>query len=104
MREDNYIDLSGVSQEDRWCPEMKFHSPMITENGINIFSLEEYSITQMVIKDDDQQAKLDWFYVDTGADGHAIHGFHLAKKVLFQTMKMHQEVELLAVERLEEPL
>ena len=102
MSDDNYIDLSGVPDDHRWCPEMKWHRPMVDENGINIFTLDQYIMTQMVLIDDDQVIKLDWYYVDAGADGHAIKTFDLAKKVLLQTMKMHQEQTLLKVERLGE--
>lgn len=98
---DNYIDLTGVPKDARWCPEMKYHTPMVEDNGIVIFSLGEYSMTQLAIEDNGQ-IKLDWFYVDVGTDGHAIRGFDLAKKVLLQTMKMHQKANLLRVERLGE--
>lgn len=93
---DRYVDLTGVHLNDLLCPNLAQHQVGITTYGTVLFSLPPYSLTQMGT----DQGKSDWFYVDTGGDGHAIRGFDKAKMVLEQTMKGCHEKELREVEKL----
>ena len=89
-----YLDLTGVDQDNLIVPGASDQRRWVEENGISIFSLPPYSMTQLVIAGN----KTDWFYVDTGEDGHGVRSFHRAKMVLEQTMKMHHEAELRQLE------
>ena len=89
-----YLDLTGVDQDDLIIPGQNDHNRWVEENGVSIFNLPPYSITQLIIAGN----KTDWFYVDTGQDGHGVRTFHKAKMVLEQTMKMHHEASLRQLE------
>ena len=89
-----YLDLVGIDEDDLLLPGVEDHRRWVDENGISIFNLPPYSMTQVIIAGN----KTDWFYVDTGQDGHCVRHFHQAKKVLEQTMRMHSEANLYQLE------
>lgn len=94
---DRHIDLTGIAGDDLWCPDIANYQEYVDVRGIVYFNLPPYSMTQMVTAQD----KLDWFYVDTGSDGHAVRTFDLARKVLEQTMRMAQVAELDELRRIQ---
>ena len=93
-----YLDLAGCEIGDLMLPDLDQHRRWIDEDGISFFNLPPYSMTQMVSP---SSGKSNWFYVDTGQDGHAILGFDKARMVLLQTMKACHDAERLEVERLQ---
>lgn len=90
-----HIDSTGVEQEDLWRPNSKERLKYIDNDGILIFVLPPYIMTQMVIG----SIKTAWYYINIGDDGIAIRGFTQAKMVLEQTMEWHQEAQLRALEQ-----
>ena len=94
-----YLDISNVEQQDLLLPSAGEHLLWVERNGISLFNLPPYSMTQLVV----EGKKIDWFYVDTGEDGHAVRTFSQAKMVLEQTIKWHQEATLRQLEICKEP-
>ena len=93
-----YLDISNVEQDDLLLPDAEQHKRWVEEDGISLFNLPPYSMTQLVILG----KKRDFFYVDTGEDGHAVRTFDKAKMVLEQSMKWHQEATLRQLEIVKE--
>jgi len=89
-----YIDLTGVPEHKKWIPDWHLHRSIILRDGIRFFTLDPFSITQVVYRDAETHEKIksDWFYVNAGNGGHCVLGLDMARLVLDNTMILYSKL------------
>ncbi len=90
--EERYIVLDGLETDQCWLPDRDLHHSIITRDGVSVFNLPPWSIKQVIYRNSitGETQPSNWYYVDSGYDGHCIRTLTAARKVLHNTMERHR--------------